>query len=153
MRGTSLPLSILIVGVGDYTFKEMELLDADDKPLYSNKYKKFMERDIVQFVPFLKYRNNPNELAKQTLEEIPDQLTSFMKSKNILPSQFGGQTNVMKGLDYYEIRKTRFIEKCVQMGYSKEKVAAIIEKGLPEDSFDMLMAHIDNSSSYNNSLK
>jgi hypothetical protein len=155
VRGTSLPLSILIVGVGDDKFKEMDDLDADEKPLYSNKYKKFMERDIVQFVPFLRYKNNPNELAKQTLEEIPDQLTSFMKSKNIVPSQFGSQLNgnMVKGLDYYETRKSQFMAKCSQMGYSNEKLEAIMAKGIPEDSFDLLVTHIENPSSYNNPLK
>jgi len=50
--------------VGDEDFKEMNELDADDKPLYSKKLGKYMERDIVQFVPFLQFKNNPNELAR-----------------------------------------------------------------------------------------
>lgn len=47
MRGSSLPLSIIIVGVGEEDFSSMDTLDADETPLYSNKYKKLMERDIV----------------------------------------------------------------------------------------------------------
>lgn len=35
VRGSSLPLSIIIVGVGGEDFSAMEVLDADDKPLYS----------------------------------------------------------------------------------------------------------------------
>jgi len=31
-------------------------------------------RDIVQFVPYSKYKHNPLELAKQTLEEVPKQV-------------------------------------------------------------------------------
>jgi hypothetical protein len=42
----------------------MDILDADDEPLYSNKYKKNMERDIVQFVPFREFKSNPIMLAK-----------------------------------------------------------------------------------------
>ena len=154
VRGTSLPLSILIVGVGDEDFKEMNDLDADEKPLYSEKYKKFMERDIVQFVPFLKFQNNPTELARQTLEEIPTQLTSFMESKKIKPSQFmKGHTGYLKnGIDYYEVRKQQFIEKAKQMGFQPSQIEALIQKGLPEDSFDLLTTHINNPY-YTNPLK
>jgi hypothetical protein len=47
VRASNLPLSIIIVGVGSEDFQSMDILDADDEPLYSNKYKKNMERDIV----------------------------------------------------------------------------------------------------------
>jgi len=52
VRGSELPLSIVIVGVGNADFESMEILDADINPLFSQKYKKYMSRDIVQFVPF-----------------------------------------------------------------------------------------------------
>jgi len=47
VRGSNNPLSIVIVGVGDADFSTMDQLDADVTPLYSNKYKKYMSRDIV----------------------------------------------------------------------------------------------------------
>jgi len=31
-------------------------------------------RDIVQFVPFSKYKDRPIELAKETLKEVPKQV-------------------------------------------------------------------------------
>ncbi len=71
VRGSSLPLSIIIVGVGGEDFSSMEVLDADDKPLYSTKLGKQMERDIVQFVPFREFKDDPYRLAKETLEEVP----------------------------------------------------------------------------------
>lgn len=67
VRGADLPLSIVIVGVGDADFDSMDVLDADTNPLYSKKYKKYMSRDIVQFVPFREFENNPYLLAKETL--------------------------------------------------------------------------------------
>jgi vacuolar-type H+-ATPase subunit F/Vma7 len=67
VRGSSLPLSIIIVGVGDADFSSMDILDADDEPLYSKKYKKHMASDIVQFVPFSEFKNDPIMLAKETL--------------------------------------------------------------------------------------
>lgn len=59
VRGSGLPLSIIIVGVGSDEFESMDILDADENPLYSMKYKRFMEADIVQFVPFRDFRHNP----------------------------------------------------------------------------------------------
>lgn len=47
VRGSQLPMSIIIVGIGDADFSEMEFLDADEKPLYSYKSSKFMASDIV----------------------------------------------------------------------------------------------------------
>lgn len=40
VRGSTLPLSIVIVGVGSADFDSMDVLDADEEPLYSKKYKK-----------------------------------------------------------------------------------------------------------------
>ena len=85
VRGSSLPLSIIIVGVGEADFSSMDVLDADDDPLYSQKYKKYMASDIVQFVPFSEFKNDPRMLAKETLEEVPRQFLSFMERQGIVP--------------------------------------------------------------------
>ena len=65
-----MPVSIIIVGVGSDDFESMDILDADEVPLYSQRFKKNMEADIVQFVPFRDFKNNPAGVAKQTLEEV-----------------------------------------------------------------------------------
>ena len=85
VRGAELPLSIVIVGVGEDEFESMDQLDADQTPLYSQKYKKYMPRDIVQFVPFGQFKNYLYRLAKETLYEIPGQLVDYFMKKNILP--------------------------------------------------------------------
>ena len=59
------------MGVGNEDFESMDILDADDEPLYSMKHKKYMDADIVQFVPFRDFKNNPTLLAKETLDEVP----------------------------------------------------------------------------------
>ena len=87
VRGSALPLSIIIVGVGDADFSSMDTLDADDEPLYSHKLKKFMASDIVQFVPFSEFKNDPRLLAKEVLEEIPRQFLSYMERHNIVPKR------------------------------------------------------------------
>ena len=64
-------MSVVIVGVGSDDFESMDILDADDVPLYSMKYKREMSADIVQFVPYRDFRDNPQQLARETLDEIP----------------------------------------------------------------------------------
>lgn len=50
VENCNLPLSLIIVGVGNADFTNMVRLDGDNG-LYSSKGKKAY-RDIVQFVPF-----------------------------------------------------------------------------------------------------
>lgn len=83
--GSSLPLSIIIVGVGSADFSSMDVLDADDEPLYSQKYRKHMAADIVQFVPFREFEHNPMQLAKETLEEVPGQMLNYFRTRGITP--------------------------------------------------------------------
>merc|ERR1711920_1012264 len=86
---TALPLSIIIVGVGDADFSAMDKLDADDVPLRDSKGQ-VMKRDIVQFVPFNAFKQGHiSTLAKEVLEEVPDQITGFMSMKKLHPLQKG----------------------------------------------------------------
>jgi hypothetical protein len=64
----------------------MDELDADEVPLYSQRYRRHMSADIVQFVPFRDFKSNPMMLAKETLEEVPGQLLNFMRRKGINPN-------------------------------------------------------------------
>ena len=71
VRGSELPLSIIIVGVGNTDFTSMEILDGDEEALYSTAYRKYMSADIVQFVPYNEFKGNPHLLAKEILYEVP----------------------------------------------------------------------------------
>jgi len=84
VEGSFLPLSVIIIGIGNDHFQEMIQLDGDDIPLISSNGIKRM-RDLVQFVPFNKYRNDPNELAAQVLEEVPRQIMEYYTMNNIFP--------------------------------------------------------------------
>uniref|UniRef100_A0A672MEC2 Copine family member 9 n=1 Tax=Sinocyclocheilus grahami TaxID=75366 RepID=A0A672MEC2_SINGR len=90
VTAASLPMSIIIVGVGPAEFDAMEELDGDEVRVSSRG--RVAERDIVQFVPFRDYIDRSGNqvlsmarLAKDVLAEIPDQLLSFMKSRGIEP--------------------------------------------------------------------
>ncbi|XP_067010459.1 copine-8 [Anabrus simplex] len=91
IRASSLPMSIIIVGVGNADFEAMNELDADTVPLSHNGVQAV--RDIVQFVPFRNFQrlNDVNQakayLAKEVLMEIPDQIVWYMKNQNITPKQ------------------------------------------------------------------
>ena len=78
-------MAVIIVGVGGADFSNMEELDGDDEPLFSQHYRKYCEADIVQFVPFNQFKHNPAALAKETLMEVPGQLLNFMRKQNIQP--------------------------------------------------------------------
>lgn len=56
INASKLPMSIIIVGVGEADFKAMEFLDRDDGVLKSPTGEP-AARDIVQFVPFRQFKN------------------------------------------------------------------------------------------------
>lgn len=83
------PLSIIICGVGDAEFTEMNELDSDEVVMKVDG--KSAERDIVQFVPLNQFISSEKGsqfsqeaayrlLAEEVLREIPDQLTGYMTS-------------------------------------------------------------------------
>ena len=84
VKGCYLPLSIVIVGIGNENFDKMEILDADDIPLVSS-WGETMKRDIVQFVPFSKFKNNPIILREEVLDEVPAQVEGFFDMVKIKP--------------------------------------------------------------------
>lgn len=84
--------SLNVVGVGNADFDNMDELDSDDVRLSADG--RYAERDIVQFVPLNKFLSNNTrnqhvksqaDLAKEVLAEIPEQLTSYMKSRGFRP--------------------------------------------------------------------
>ncbi|XP_041051459.1 copine-5b isoform X2 [Carcharodon carcharias] len=91
VNAAKLPMSIIIVGVGQAEFDAMVELDGDDVRVSSRG--KLAERDIVQFVPFRDYIDRTGNhvlsmarLAKDVLAEIPDQFISYMKTRSIKPN-------------------------------------------------------------------
>lgn len=71
-----LPYSIIIIGVGTENFEKMDILDGDDG-LWDDSGRK-AKRDLVQFVPFNNYKDNPVLLAEKVLEELPIQVEEYM---------------------------------------------------------------------------
>ena len=93
IAASDLPMSIIIIGVGDEDFSAMEALDSDDKLLRANG--RVAARDIVQFVELRKFLMggpggatwNKESLGKEVLAEIPKQLVSWMMKRGIKPNK------------------------------------------------------------------
>ncbi|KAG1662681.1 hypothetical protein FOA52_014607 [Chlamydomonas sp. UWO 241] len=83
VEGSNLPLSILIVGIGNSEeLKNMEVLDADDHPLVSRRKVK-ASRDLVQFVKFADHRNDGTALANECLAELPGQFLEWVRQNKV----------------------------------------------------------------------
>ena len=86
IQAASLPLSIIIVGVGNADFSNMNRLDGDNGLYGSNGMR--AQRDIVQFVPFREVGLNGDVLAKELLAELPSQVVQYMTMIGKPPGQF-----------------------------------------------------------------
>jgi hypothetical protein len=76
-EAAKLPMSIIIIGIGNtYEFESMRVLDGDNEPI-TNKQGVKISRDIVQFVCYDDYKNDPNALASQVLAEVPRQVETY----------------------------------------------------------------------------
>ncbi|XP_013913952.1 PREDICTED: copine-4 isoform X3 [Thamnophis sirtalis] len=85
VHASHLPMSVIIVGVGNADFSDMQMLDGDDGILRSPKGEPVL-RDIVQFVPFRNFKHaSPAALAKSVLAEVPNQVVDYYNGKTIKP--------------------------------------------------------------------
>lgn len=79
IQGTCLPLSVIIVGVGNEDFEYMKILDADHFAL-KDKHGNIAMRDIIQFVDYSYYNEKDIDfggLAEDVLKEIPRQVYNY----------------------------------------------------------------------------
>ena len=140
---SSLPISIVIVGVGTEDFSMMKILDADDQPLFSKKYNTAITRDLVQFVPYKNFKGKAHALAREVLYEIPNQFKLFMESKNILPNVGNNGTSMQALYSRHQPmqvllpsttilgdKKHEIIEEITKQGYSRGIVEEVIGKGV-----------------------
>ncbi|XP_041124969.1 copine-7-like [Polyodon spathula] len=85
VRASYQPMSIIIVGVGNADFTDMQILDGDDGVLRAPKGEPVL-RDIVQFVPFREFKTaSPAALAKCVLAEVPKQVVEYYSYKAFSP--------------------------------------------------------------------
>ena len=87
VKASKLPLSVVIVGVGQANFASMEALDGDGAGgrLRASDGSTAI-RDMVQFVPFNKTAGSPGAISRETLAEVPEQLCSYLRAINVRPN-------------------------------------------------------------------
>ena len=85
VEASFLPISVIIIGIGNGDFGNMDILDADEEPLFDRGGRK-ADRDLVQFVPFSQYANDGEKLAEQVLEEVPRQVVEYYQHNKIYPA-------------------------------------------------------------------
>ena len=77
VNASTLPLSIIIVGIGDAEFTDMKILDGHAG--LTDSFGNSSQRDLVVFVAFNFFKANPLLLAQKVLEVIPNQFCEYMK--------------------------------------------------------------------------
>uniref|UniRef100_A0A3B4DGT0 Copine 4 n=1 Tax=Pygocentrus nattereri TaxID=42514 RepID=A0A3B4DGT0_PYGNA len=98
VHASHLPMSVIIVGVGNADFSDMQMLDGDDGILRSPKGEPVL-RDIVQFVPFRNFKHaSPAALAKSVLAEVPNQVVDYYNNKGIKPKCLLTSPSVMPSI-------------------------------------------------------
>jgi len=89
IQAAQLPMSILIVGIGNSEFANMEILDGDKVRLAAHGKTAERDivqvRDIVQFVEFRNFKNRGDALAAELLAELPGQFLAYCRARNIMP--------------------------------------------------------------------
>ncbi|CAK76117.1 unnamed protein product (macronuclear) [Paramecium tetraurelia] len=80
----NLPMSIVIIGVGDENFKYMKQFD-DPKFLKKHAKENQTIRDIIQFVSFQDFKNDIEQMSSVVLDQLPKQFMDYMHVNNILP--------------------------------------------------------------------
>lgn len=92
IEASNLPLSIVIVCLGDGDFTQIKKLDQDEVPLQSEK-KGICKRDMIDVINFKDYITEQRtpltevHLARKTFAEIPAQFVRYMQGKGIRPNK------------------------------------------------------------------
>ena len=129
VRASLLPLSIIIVGVGNENFSAMEVLDGDNGRLTA-KVMGEAKRDIVQFVAFKDYENDAMKLASNTLKEIPRQFMDYVEFAQI------PLTGSHESVDYFSDKKAALMSHLESNGVDMQRLSAVLSVGVPSDDLD-----------------
>lgn len=85
VKASQLPISLLIIGIGSSEeLEDMVFLDSDGANLTDLNGNQ-AARDICQFVKFNNYAENIDSLTDEVIGEIPKQMNSYFKLKEIVP--------------------------------------------------------------------
>ena len=80
IKSSKLPLSIIIIGVGDDVSSDMKRLNGESGKLINSKGE-CLEKDIVQYVHFNDYNENIEKLTQEVFRYIPHQIKDYFQNK------------------------------------------------------------------------
>ena len=122
---SNMPVSIVIVGVGEADFSKMDLLDGDTVPLVSARTGHNLTRDSVQFVRHHDYTDS-EALVQAALSEIPKQVGEYFWARNGIADSLGS----VKWGDprFLSDEKTSLLVTIHNQGYEEEIAERLVEE-------------------------
>lgn len=84
INASSLPLSILIAGIGSSAFRNITMLASEQQYLAGSKGVK-SDRNIVHFSSLNSYNNSCIEVCKNLLSKVPSDLLEYYRNRDIPP--------------------------------------------------------------------
>ena len=82
---STLPISVIIVGLGKGPFTKLENMDTNFVNLSDYEGKK-AKRKCIKFISFNKCLKNLQNTVKNSLSNIPDEMIEYLTFKNIVPN-------------------------------------------------------------------
>ena len=80
---SELPLSVLIVGIGDGNFGRLRYMNGDNE--LEDDTGRLASREMCQFVSLSSLANNSTALSQSLLAEVPGQMLEWMRQQQIVP--------------------------------------------------------------------
>ncbi|EAS66821.1 phospholipid-binding protein [Dictyostelium discoideum AX4] len=99
VEASKAPLSIIFIGVGEYSFQNIPQLDGEKNGNIRliGRFDRKQIRDNVHFISFKEFSINQIDFQNEILRKLPNQLTEFMEFKNYLPNGLSyTQTEIKK---------------------------------------------------------
>lgn len=133
IKGSYLPLSIIIIGVGNKDYTELKKLSGSNLPKYS-KEGHIKKRDIVNFVTLSECNVNDQKMSGILLSQIPKQMNEYYSLNKTSPENlkdqkyafFDESISIYKSLRNSEIKMSKaFYNKINQERESREQRGVI----------------------------
>ena len=86
VESSYLPISIIIIGIGNADFNYFESINVDKMILDMDG--KNIDRNLIQFIPFKNFKNNIQKLGEEMFTKIQNQIVEYYQSKQIFPEEF-----------------------------------------------------------------
>jgi len=82
VEASKLPISIIIVGIGNANFDKLEIFNDKEKPIVAPSNGEKIYREMVQFLRHVKF-DTEDMLAEKALHKLPIQLMEYCKMKGL----------------------------------------------------------------------